>query len=280
MKTAYDYLTAEVNPEEITKVTLNELELDVEKTLELMKETDIDVLFDDLVFWTKNSRLDRVTEYDYYGHETIYFQERKIKQKTKKKVIPDSLVEMWTDPVTQERLPFKTKAYLKEEEKYRIQAKREEIKYRKEKFQELKDRVNEYIRLSEETKIEPLSIIVGGRHDVCRYITLPENFPMPTSFAIYTEPFYRDMNEDVLHYIDYVGIAGVMDGELQPLFEYREPFLCLFDEAEKNEIRELINNAIKEDLFSIVIGISEVSAGGLYVGHAAEEVVKEFKKYI
>lgn len=31
MKTAYDYLTAEVNPEEITKVTLNELEFDVKK---------------------------------------------------------------------------------------------------------------------------------------------------------------------------------------------------------------------------------------------------------
>ena len=126
MKTAYDYLIAEVNPEEIMKVTLNELELDVEKTLELMKETYIDMLFDDLVFWTKNARFDRVIEYDYYGDETIYFQERKIKQKTKKKVIPDSLVEMWIDPVTQERLPFKTKAYLKEEEKYRIQAEKEE----------------------------------------------------------------------------------------------------------------------------------------------------------
>lgn len=75
-----------MNPEEITKVTLNDLELDVEKTLELMKETDIDVLFDDLVFWTKNARFDRVIEYDCYGDETTYFQGRKIEQKQIKRL--------------------------------------------------------------------------------------------------------------------------------------------------------------------------------------------------
>lgn len=282
MKTAYDYLTAEVNPEEITKVTLNELEFDVKKTLELMKETDIDVLFDDLVFWTKNARYDRAIEYDHYGDKTIYFQERKIKQKTKKKIVPDSLVEMWTDPVTQERLPFKTKAYLKEEEKYRIQTKKEEIKYRKEKFQELKDRVNEYIRLSEKSKIEPLTIIVGGRNDVCRYITLPQSFPMPKSSTFYLrlEDFYKNMNKDIFYYIDFAGIAGVMDGKLQPLFRFGESTLAMFIESERNEIKRLINNAIKDGKFAIVVGISEVSAGALDVGMAAEKVVEEFKKYI
>lgn len=104
--------------------------------------------------------------------------------------------------------------------------------------------------------------------------------PKSSIFYISMEDFYKNMNKDIISYIDFAGIAGVMDGKLQPLFRFGESTLAMFDETERNEIKELINNAIKDGKFAIVVGISEVSADDLDVGMAAEKVVEEFKKYI
>lgn len=103
--------------------------------------------------------------------------------------------------------------------------------------------------------------------------------PKTSSFYIHTEDFYKDM-KDIVSYIDFVGIAGVMDEKLQPLFRFGESSLAMFDETERNEIKELINNAIKDGKFAIVVGISEVSADGLDVGEVADKVVEEFRKYV
>lgn len=285
MTTAYDNLTTVVEPEKITKITLNELELDVDRTLELMKETEIEDLFSGLVFWTKTSKINRTTGYDdLYDCEKEYFQEIQLRPKTKKKVVPDSLVEMWRDPETREELPYKTKAYLKREEEIRLEKEKREIKYRQEQFQAIKDKINKYTDITEKANIEPLTIMKGGIHDVCRYVVLPKNFPIPRSSFLFikNEDFYKDMDQEVMSCIDFAGMAGVYKGKLQPLFKYGESCLDMFTEEEQQEIRDLINNAINEGKLATIVGISEVSSNFSHLGvdPAADKVVEEFKKYI
>lgn len=115
MKTAYDYLIEEVEPEEITKITLGEIELEKEATFELMKEIDIVYVFNDIVFWTKDSMINKTIDYTNYECGEVRFKERKLKPNTKIKVTPESLKEVWRDPETEMHLPTKTKAYLEEE---------------------------------------------------------------------------------------------------------------------------------------------------------------------
>lgn len=78
-----------------------------------MKDVEIYEMLDGIVFWTKDSRIDKVVELDYYGDPEIIFKETKLKQATKIKVIPESLKELWNDPETGMSLPLKTKAYFK-----------------------------------------------------------------------------------------------------------------------------------------------------------------------
>lgn len=115
MKTAYDYLIEEVGPEEITKITLGEIEIEKEATFELMKKIDIEYVFNDIVFWTKDSMINKITDYSDYECGEVRFKERKLKPNTKIKVTPESLKELWKDPETGMHLPAKTKTYIEEE---------------------------------------------------------------------------------------------------------------------------------------------------------------------
>lgn len=113
MFTAYEELVKVVKPEEITKITLGEIELAKETTLELMKETTIVDIFEKLIFWTEDSRIEKVKDYNFDGDFCPYYKKTKIKPRTK--VTPESLTELWKDPETGMDLPLKTQAYLEEE---------------------------------------------------------------------------------------------------------------------------------------------------------------------
>lgn len=113
MFTAYDSLQDVIDISEITKITFGEIELEKKATFELMKDVEIYEMLDGIVFWTKDSRIDKVIELDYYGDPEIIFKETKLKQATKIKVMPESLKELWNDPETRMNLPLKTKAYFK-----------------------------------------------------------------------------------------------------------------------------------------------------------------------
>lgn len=87
MFTAYDELKNVIDITKITKITLNEIELEKEATFELMKEIEIEDIFNDIVFWTKDSRIDIIIDYaDYdYDYGTIRFEETKLNKKLKLK---------------------------------------------------------------------------------------------------------------------------------------------------------------------------------------------------
>lgn len=83
MFTAYDELQDIVDINEITKITLDEIELEKEATFELMNKIEIDEMIDGIVFWTRNSRIDKLVDYNDYDYDygEIRFQETKINQK-------------------------------------------------------------------------------------------------------------------------------------------------------------------------------------------------------
>ncbi len=274
MFTAYDELQDIIDISKITKITLDEVELEKEATFELMKEIEIEDIFNDIVFWTKDSRIDKIVDYaDYdYDYGTIRFKETKLKQKTKIKVVPESLKDLWKDPETGMHLPMKTKAYLKEE-KIKEEIRQKEIeKYKNEKYQKIKKIIEEKLNGAEEFEFEPFTIIEGGDYNRCRYITLPKNFPIPkSSYDLYFEKFYENMPQST-NYVDFIGLAGMKDNKAQILFRYGSNSLNNIE-----DLKELVNKAIKENKFTPVLGISQEIIGGKDLDDIIQEIKKELE---
>lgn len=274
MFTAYDELKNVIDISKITKITLNEVELEKEATFELMKEIEIENIFNDIVFWTKDSRIDKIVDYaDYdYDYGTIRFNETKLKQKTKIKVVPESLKDLWKDPETGMHLPMKTKAYLKEE-KIKEEIKQKEIeKYKNEKYQKIKRIIEEKLNGAEEFEFGPFTIIEGGDYNRCRYITLPKNFPIPNgSYDLYFDKFYENM-ETATTYVDFIGLAGMKDNKAQILLRYGSNSLNNME-----DLKELVNKAIKENKFTPVLGISQEIIGGKDLDRVIQEIKTELE---
>ena len=56
-----------IDLKEIKKITLGDIELDIEKTLELMEETPIEYIFEDLEIWCGDFKIIIICEeYDFY----------------------------------------------------------------------------------------------------------------------------------------------------------------------------------------------------------------------
>lgn len=272
MFTAYDELQDVVDINEITKITLNEIELEKEATFKLMKEIETEDIFDGIVFWTKDSRIDKVKEYDYYGDEEIYFEETKLKQKTNVKVIPESLVQLWKDPETKMHLPLKTKAYLKEENKRAEMLKKEIEENNKRNYERTKNLIETQLKATEKFKFEPFTIIKGGDFDRCRYITLPKTFPIPKySHDLYFDKFYENMTQ-AKKYVDFIGLAGMKNNKPCILFGYSADSL-----KNAKDLQDLVNKAIKENKFTPVLGISQEIIGGQDLDRVMQEIKKELE---
>lgn len=272
MFTAYDELKDVIDINKITKITLDEIELEKEATFKLMKEIETEDIFDGIVFWTKDSRIDKVKEYDYYGDEEIYFEETKLKQKTKIKVIPESLVQLWKDPETKMHLPLKTKAYLKEENKRAEMLKKEIEENNKRNYERTKNLIETQLKATEKFKFESFTIIKGGDFDRCRYITLPKTFPIPKySHDLYFDKFYENMPQ-AKKYVDFIGLAGMQNNKPCILFGYSADSL-----KNAKDLQDLVSKAIKENKFTPVLGISQEIIGGKDLDDAIQEIKKELE---
>lgn len=272
MFTAYDELKDVIDINKITKITLDEIELEKEATFKLMKEIETEDIFDGIVFWTKDSRIDKVKEYDYYGDEEIYFGETKLKQKTKIKVVPESLKDLWKDPETGMHLPVKTKAYLKEEKEKEEIRQREIEESNKKKYERAKNLIETQLKEVEQFKFEPFTIIVGGDFDRCRYITLPKTFPIPKySHDLYFDKFYENMTQ-AKKYVDFIGLAGMKNNKPYILFGYSADSL-----KNAKDLQDLVNKAIKENKFTPVLGISQEIIGGQDLDRVMQEIKKELE---
>lgn len=274
MFTAYDELQDVIDTTKITKITLNELklELDVNKTLELMKDIEIEDLFSDLTIWTKTSRFDRITEYDEFGDTQTYFEETKLKPETNKKVIPESLKDLWKDPDTGMHLPMKTKAYLEEEKiKEKIRQKEKE-ESNKRNYKRVKNLIETQLKEIEKFEFTPFTIIEGGDFNRCRYITLPKTFPIPKySHDLYFDNFYENMTQ-AKKYVDFIGLAGMKNNKPYILFGYSADSL-----KNAKDLQDLVNKAIKENKFTPVLGISQEIIGGKDLDIVMQEIKKELE---
>lgn len=272
MFTAYDELKDVIDINKITKITLDEIELEKKATFKLMKEIETEDIFDGIVFWTKDSRIDKVKEYDYYGDEEIYFAETKLKQKTNVKVIPESLVQLWKDPETKMHLPLKTKAYLKEENKRAEMLKKEIEENNKRNYERTKNLIETQLKATEKFKFESFTIIKGGDFDRCRYITLPKTFPIPKySHDLYFDKFYENMTQ-AKKYVDFIGLAGMKNNKPCILFGYSADSL-----KNAKDLQDLVNKAIKENKFTPVLGISQEAIGGKDLDKVMQEIKKELE---
>lgn len=273
MFAAYDDLRAVINPKDIIKITLGEVELEKYTTFELMTEIEIKDIVDDLVFWTKDSRIDKIKEYDYEeDHSFAYYKATKLEQKTKIKVYPDSLKKLWKDPETGLYLPLKTKAYLKEEKKKEKIRQKEIEEHNKATYKRIKNMIEEKIKETKNFKFEPFTIIKGGMYNDCRYITLPKNFPIPNSdYYLDTTKFYRKMTKTT-KYVDFVGLAGIKNNKPCVLFRY-----ALNSWEDIKDLKELVDNAIKENKFTPVIGVSQEMIGERDLDAIIQEIKKELE---
>lgn len=275
MFTAYDELQDIIDINEITKITLDEIELEKEATFELMNEIEIDEMIDGIVFWTRNSRIDKIVDYNDYDYDygEIRFQETKINQKTiKLKIIPKSLTTLWRDPETGMDLPLKTKAYLDEEKKKEEIRQKEIAKYKQEKYERAKNLIEKQIEETEEFEFEPFTIIEGGDFNRCRYITLPEDFPIPnTDYYLGDTPFYGHMKL-TKKYVDFVGLAGMKNDKPCILFKYASNSL-----ENAKDLQDLVDNAINEHKFTPVLGISQEIIGGQDLDKVIQEIKKELE---
>lgn len=275
MCTAYDELQDIVDINDITKITLDEIELEKEATFELMNKIEIDEMIDGIVFWTSNSRIDKIVDYNDYDYDygEIRFQETKINQKTSKlKIIPKSLTTLWRDPETGMDLPLKTKAYL-DEEKKRAEIRQKEIaRYKQEKYERAKNVIEKQLEETEEFEFEPFTIIEGGEFNRCRYITLPEEFPIPdTDYYLGGTPFYRHMKL-TKKYVDFVGLAGMKNSKPCILFKY-----ALNSLKDTKDLQDLVIDAINKHKFTPVLGISQEIIGGQDLDKVIQEIKKELE---
>lgn len=275
MFTAYDELQDVVDINAIIKVTLGEIELEKEAVFELMDGIEIDEMLDDIAFWTNDSRIDKSIDCGLYDDddEQVCFKETKLKQKTKLKIIPKSLTTLWNDPKTGMNLPIKTEAYLKrekEKEEFRQKAIEES---NKRNYERAKNLIEKQLEETEEFEFEPFTIIEGGDFNRCRYITLPEDFPIPKySHDLYFDKFYENMTV-TKKYVDFIGLAGMKNNKPCILFGYSADSL-----KNAKDLQDLVNEAIKENKFTPVLGISQEIIGVKDLDLIIQEIKKELEK--
>lgn len=274
MFTAYDELQDIIDISKIIKITLDEIELEKEATFKLMKEIETENIFNDIVFWTKDSRIDKIIDYNDYDYDygEIRFKETKLKQTTKIKVTPESLKDLWKDPDTGMHLPTKTKAYLEEEKiKEKIRQKEKE-ESNKRNYKRVKNLIETQLKEIEKFEFEPFIIIKGGDFNRCRYITLPKNYPIPrSSYDLYFEKFYENMTQ-AKKYVDFIGLAGMKNNKPCILFGYSADSL-----KNTKDLQDLVNKAIKENKFTPVLGISQEIIGGKDLDIVMQEIKKELE---
>lgn len=277
MFTAYDELQDIIDINDITRITLDEIELEKEATFELMHKIEIDEMIDGIVFWTSNSRIDKAVDYGCYedDDEQVCFKEKKLKQKIKIKLIPKSLTTLWRDPETGMDLPLKTKAYSDEEKKKEEIRQKEIAIYKQVKYERAKNVIEKQLEETKEFEFEPFTIIEGGMYNACRYITLPEDFPIPNDdYYLGSTQFYRNMKL-TKKYVDFIGLAGMKNNKPCILFKY-----ALNSLKDAKDLQDLVIDAINKHKFTPVLGISQEIIGGQDLDKVIQEIKKELEKEI
>lgn len=207
---SYDLLKEEVNIEEITEVYYNDkYKMDLETTLELMKNTDMFDISEYIVFYGKDFKIIKID-----NSEEKSFCKISLKKPNKRKVfIPFTLNEynMRYAEEHGETVPFKTEAMIKEDEEDEKIRKENKRKYNEEVKKEIETIKEELSKSETITEDFMFNKIKDSLFRNTTYLTIPYFPEKSNSYYISDENFVNNELRDV---VDYVGYASLENGKL------------------------------------------------------------------
>lgn len=239
---SYELLKEEVNIEEIKEVYYDDkYKLDLETTLELMKETDMFDISEYIVFYGADFKVIKIDNED-----EKYFLTISLKKPNKRKVfVPFTLNEyrMRYSEEYEERIPFKTEKMIKEDEEYERKQKESREEYKRKQYEETKRKIatiKEELSKSE-TITEDLifNVFEGGLFGNNAYLTVPSFPEKSNSFYISDKNF---VNEELRKAVDYAGYASLYKGKLVVT---AKKTLYLFDNGEETELEKEYKEVMK-----------------------------------
>lgn len=240
---SYELLKEEVNIEEIKEVYYDDkYKLDLETTLELMKETDMFDISEYIVFYGADFKVIKIDNED-----EKYFLTISLKKPNKRKVfVPFTLNEyrMRYSEEYEERIPFKTEKMIKEDEEYERKQKESREAYKRKQYEDTKrkiETIKEELSKSETiTEDFMFNVFEGGLFGNNAYLTVPSFPEMSNSCYISDENF---VNKDFRKIVDYVGYASLYNGKLVVT---ANKTLYLFDNGEDTELEKEYKAVMKE----------------------------------
>lgn len=277
--TSYDELISTVNIEEVEEVYYrNEYKLDLEETLELMKETSIEDFDIDIDFYGKDFKVS-IFPLD-EGPEFMRISlVRPNSKETHKPFTVDVSKKKYSDE-HQEQIPFMTEQMI-EDEKESIKRQQESIRKRKEEQRQKElDYINEkeeYDNTSEKiTDNDLFTIFEGGRSGHNAYITIPYYPDNSTTYSVTDDDF---LTPDVRKAIDYVGYAVKTDGEFRVFAKKSLYTFTTTDETEnERQYREVMSKLEHDGKIVPILGIATENVSG-YPKEIFENNLESIKNY-
>lgn len=277
--TSYDELISTVNIEEVEDVYYrNEYKLDLEETLELMKETSIEDFDIDIDFYGKDFKVSIFPLDD--GPEFMRISlVRPNSTEIHKPFTVDVSKKKYSDE-HQEQIPFMTEQMI-ENEKESVKRQQESIRRRKEEQnQKETDYINEkekHANASENITDEDLfTIFEGGRSGHNAYITIPYYPDNSTTYRVTDDDF---LTPDVRKVIDYVGYAVKTDGEFRVFAKKSLYTFTTTDETEnERQYREVMSKLEHDGKIVPILGIATETVSG-YPKEIFEDNLESIKDY-
>lgn len=277
--TSYDELISTVNIEEVEDVYYrNEYKLDLEETLELMKETSIEDFDIDIDFYGKDFKVS-IFPLD-EGPEFMRISlVRPNSTEIHKPFTVDVTKKKYSDE-HQEQIPFMTEQMV-EDEKETIRRQQESIRRRKEEQRQKElDYINEkekHANASENITDEDLfTIFEGGTFGHNAYITIPYHPDNSTVYSVADDDF---LTPDVRKAIDFVGYAVKVDGELRVFAKKSLYTFTTTDETEnERHYREVMGKLEHDGKIVPILGIATETVSG-YPKEIFEDNLESIKNY-
>lgn len=275
--TSYEELEFAVNIDEIEEVYYNnEFKLDLQETLELMKETSIDDFDSYIEFYGKDFKvslfqlgyqeepafieisLARPSSTEVHKPFTVDASETKY-SKEHRKNIP-----FMTDQIVKDEKESKQKA-IEEEKRRKEEQNQKEINYIKEK--------EEFATTSDDITNEDLfQIFKGGTYGNNAYIIVPY---FPNNTANYQVSDENFLASDVRNTIDFAGYAVKVNGKFR-LFARKSLYMIGNDDTQNERHYHDVMNRLQQDGKIIpILGIADE-----YVSDYPEDIFKNNLKDI
>lgn len=244
---SYELLKEEVNLEEITEVYYNDkYKMDLETTLELMKNTDMFVFSDNIVFYGKDFKVIKIDNED-----EKYFLTISLKKPSKRKVFVPFTLEKQKMRYSEEHedpIPFKTEEMIKEDEEYERKQIESRKEYQRKQYEDTKkviENTKEELSKSETITEDFLfNVFEGGLFRNNAYLTIP-HFPEKSNSCYISEENF--VNKDFRNVVDFLGYAVLENGKLTVV---AKKTLYLHENEEDTELEKEYKEVMRELLES------------------------------